>query len=266
LHHDLLMRPGAADTVEIVRRLVSSAYDIEFDAGIQLEQQVLMPSAPDESNGMEDARFTRFTDDDGTVEYRATYTAYDGRRIAPRLLTSPDLRHFQARLLSGPAARNKGMALFPRRVAGKYLALCRSDGESTGLSRSSDGIEWGPERVLQAPSLSWEMLQVGNCGPPIETDRGWLVLTHGVGPMRTYSIGALLLDLDDPARVLAHLESPLLAPAADEREGYVPNVVYSCGAMLHARTLWVPFGVGDARIAVARAELEDVLDAMTPLL
>lgn len=264
VHHDLLMRPGAVDTVGTVRRLVSSAYDVEFDAGVALDQRVLMPSAPDESNGMEDARFTRFIDDDGTVEYRATYTAYDGQRIAPRLLTSPDLRRFHARLLAGPAARNKGMALFPRLVGGKHLALCRSDGESTGLTRSADGIEWGPEAVLQTPSLPWEVLQVGNCGPPIETDRGWLVLTHGVGPMRTYSIGAMLLDLDDPGRVIAHLERPLLEPAADEREGYVPNVVYSCGALLHERVLWLPFGVGDARIAVARAELDDVLDAMTP--
>lgn len=213
---------------------------------------------------MEDARFTRFIDGQGDVEYRATYTAYDGQRIAPRLLTSPDLRSFQGRRLAGPAARNKGMALFPRLVNGRHLALCRSDGESTGLTSSADGIEWEAETVLQSPTRSWEMLQVGNCGPPIETDRGWLVLTHGVGPMRTYAIGAALLDLDDPSRVIASLDDPLLEPGPDEREGYVPHVVYSCGALLHGRDLWLPFGVGDARIGVARANLADVLDAMTP--
>jgi predicted GH43/DUF377 family glycosyl hydrolase len=264
VHHDLLMRPGAAETVGLVRRLVASAYDVEFDEEIALDQRVLLPSAPDESNGMEDARFTRFVDDDGGLEYRATYTAYDGHRIAPRLLTSADLRRFRARRLAGPAARNKGMALFPRTVAGRHLALCRSDGERTGLASSPDGVEWTAEAVLQSPSATWDILQVGNCGPPIETERGWLVLTHGVGPMRTYAIGALLLDRDDPRRVLGRLARPLLEPRADERDGYVPNVVYSCGAFLHDKVLWLPFGIGDSRIAVARAALEDVLDAMTP--
>ena len=141
-----------------------------------------MPSAAEESNGMEDARFVRFIDEDGTVEYRATYTAYDGQRIAPRLLTSPDLRAFAAHRLAGPAARNKGMAMFPRLVGGLHLSLCRSDGESTSLASSPDGFVWGKPQLLQAPTTSWEVLQVGNCGPPIETEHGWLVLTHGVGP------------------------------------------------------------------------------------
>jgi predicted GH43/DUF377 family glycosyl hydrolase len=263
VHHDLLMRPGAAETVGLVRRLVASAYDVDFGAEVALDQRVLLPSAPDESNGMEDARFTRFVGADGCVEYRATYTAYDGQRIAPRLLTSPDLRRFRARRLAGPAARNKGMALFPRTVDHRHLALCRSDGERTGLASSADGVEWSAEAVLQSPSTAWDLLQVGNCGPPIETERGWLVLTHGVGPMRTYAIGAMLLDLDDPRRVLGRLARPLLEPTAGERDGYVPNVVYSCGAFLHDDVLWLPFGIGDARIAVARAGLDDVLDAMT---
>jgi predicted GH43/DUF377 family glycosyl hydrolase len=257
------MRPGAAETVGLVRRLVASAYDVDFGAEVALDQRVLLPSAPDESNGMEDARFTRFVGADDRVEYRATYTAYDGQRIAPRLLTSPDLRRFRARRLAGPAARNKGMALFPRAVDHRHLALCRSDGERTGLASSADGVEWSAEAVLQSPSTAWDLLQVGNCGPPIETERGWLVLTHGVGPMRTYAIGAMLLDLDDPRRVLGRLARPLLEPGAGERDGYVPNVVYSCGAFLHDDVLWLPFGIGDARIAVARASLDDVLDAMT---
>ena len=194
-HRDLLTRAGSAAAVDLLRKVVSSAYNASFARDADLGQRVLSPSADEESNGMEDARFTRFVHDDGAAEYRATYTAYDGRRIAPRLLISSDLRVFRAHRLAGPAARNKGMALFPRKVHGQYLALCRSDGESTSLASSADGYVWGRPVVLQEPSAPWEMLQVGNCGPPIETGQGWLVLTHGVGPMRVYVIGALLLDL-----------------------------------------------------------------------
>jgi predicted GH43/DUF377 family glycosyl hydrolase len=212
---------------------------------------------------MEDARFTRFTHDDGTAEYRATYTAYDGRRIAPRLLISSDLRIFRAHRLAGPAARNKGMALFPRKVHGQHLALCRSDGESTSLASSADGYVWDRPVILQEPSAPWEMLQVGNCGPPIETDQGWLVLTHGVGPMRVYVIGTLLLDLDDPTRVVGYSRTPLLSPGEDEQDGYVPNVVYSCGAFLHDDLVWIPYGIDDCRIGVAYAPLGEVLADMS---
>ena len=208
---------------------------------------------------MEDARFTRFIDDAGVAQYRATYTAYDGRRIAPRLLVSSDLRVFRAHRLAGTAARNKGMALFPRTVGGQHLALCRSDGERTSLASSADGYLWSRPVVIQEPSQPWQILQVGNCGPPIETERGWLVLTHGVGPMRVYVIGALLLDLDDPARVLGSSSSPLLTPRPGEQDGYVPNVAYSCGAVLHDGLLWIPYGIDDSRIGVAYAPLDDVL-------
>jgi len=265
-HPDLVARPGAHLVVEVLRRLVSSAYEVEFPAGVALAQQVLLPAAAEESNGMEDARFVRFIDDDGSVEYRATYTAYDGRQIASRLLTSPDLRAFRAHRLAGPAARNKGMALFPRRVGGRYLALCRSDGENTSLASSRDGYVWGEPRLVQAPTACWELLQVGNCGPPVETDRGWLVLTHGVGAMRTYVIGAILLDLDDPFRMVARTDRPLLRPAPGERDGYVPNVVYSCGALVHDGVLWLPYGIGDARIGVAWASVDELLDRMSPVL
>ena len=212
---------------------------------------------------MEDARFSRFVGDDGAVEYRATYTAYDGHQIAPRLLLSPDLRRFRTHRLAGGAARNKGMALFPRLVAGRHLALCRSDGENTSIACSADGYGWSDPHPLHAPAQPWEMLQVGNCGPPIETDRGWLVLTHGVGPMRTYSIGALLLDLDDPSRVLGRLADPLLAPSDGEHDGYVPNVVYSCGGLVHDGRLWLPYGIDDSRIGVAWVPLEELLAALT---
>jgi predicted GH43/DUF377 family glycosyl hydrolase len=263
VHRDLLTRAGSAATADLLRKVVGSAYHATFAPGADLGQRILSPSAEEESNGMEDARFTRFVDDDGAAEYRATYTAYDGRRIAPRLLISPDLRFFRAYRLAGPAARNKGMALFPRQVHGQHLALCRSDGESTSLARSADGYVWGQPVLLRGPSAPWELLQVGNCGPPIETDRGWLVLTHGVGPMRVYVIGAILLDLDDPARVVGYARTPLLSPGRDEQDGYVPNVVYSCGAFLHDGLLWIPYGIDDSRIGVAYAPLEEVLADMS---
>jgi predicted GH43/DUF377 family glycosyl hydrolase len=258
-HRDLLTRAGSAATVDLLRKVVSSAYSASFDRDVDLGQRILSPSAAEESNGMEDARFTRFAGDDGTTEYRATYTAYDGQRIAPRLLVSSDLRVFSAHRLAGPAARNKGMALFPRKVHGQYLALCRSDGESTSLASSADGYVWDRPVLLAEPSAPWEMLQVGNCGPPIETDQGWLVLTHGVGPMRVYVIGALLLDRDDPARVVGYSRTPLLAPGRDEQDGYVPNVVYSCGAFLHDGLVWIPYGIDDGRIGVAYVPLDEVL-------
>jgi predicted GH43/DUF377 family glycosyl hydrolase len=262
-HRDLLTRPGSAATVALLRKVVSSAYDACFAHDSDLGQRILSPAADDESNGMEDARFTRFTADDGTIEYRATYTAYDGRQIAPRLLISPDLREFSAHRLAGPAARNKGMALFPRKVHGQYLALCRSDGERTSVASSADGYVWDRPVLLQEPSAPWELLQVGNCGPPIETSQGWLVLTHGVGPMRVYAIGTMLLDLDDPTRVTGRSRTPLLSPGTGERDGYVPNVVYSCGACLHDGLLWIPYGIDDSRIGVAYASLGEVLAGLS---
>ena len=264
-HQDLLSRAGAQVTVDLLRRLVASAYDVAFPNDVKLSQQLLFPSTADESNGLEDARFVRFVGDDGSVDYRATYTAFDGAAIAPHLLTSVDLRAFSAHRLAGPAAVNKGMALFPRLVGGRHRALCRADGESTSLASSVDGIVWGAPELIQAPRASWEVLQVGNCGPPIETDRGWLVLTHGVGPMRTYAIGAILLDLDDPARMIARTERPILQATADERDGYVPNVVYSCGGIVHNGLLWLPYGIGDARIGVVWVALDELLALMTPV-
>jgi len=258
----LASRSGASATTQLLRRVVSSAYEVTFDDDVVLEQRVIMPSSADESNGVEDARFTRFLDADGIVDYRATYTAYDGRRIAPRLLTSPDLRTFRAHSLAGSAARNKGMALFPRLVNGRHLALCRSDGESTTVASSTDGFTWTGQHLVHEPTASWETVQVGNCGPPIETDRGWLVLTHGVGAMRTYSIGAILLDLDDPSILLGRLQYPLLEPEPAEQDGYVPNVVYSCGGVVHGSVLWLPYGIGDARVGVAYVPLADVLAAL----
>jgi predicted GH43/DUF377 family glycosyl hydrolase len=262
---NLFPRPGLQDTADLLRGLVASAYEVDFAAGSQLSSRTLMPGSAEESNGIEDARFVQFTDAGGSVQYRATYTAYDGLHIAPRLLTSPDLRVFRAQRLTGPAARNKGMALFPRLIGGRHYSLCRSDGESSYLSSSTDGLRWGKAELIRQPQQSWEILQVGNCGSPIETPAGWLVLTHGVGPMRVYRIGAMLLDLDDPTRVLGYLERPLLQGEQDQREGYVPNVVYSCGGLVHDGRLWLPYGIGDARIAVDWVDLADLLAAMSPV-
>ncbi|MFI6511634.1 hypothetical protein ACIBCT_28865 [Streptosporangium sp. NPDC050855] len=214
---------------------------------------------------MEDARFVRVVEEDGTVSYRATYTAYDGRHIRSQLLSSDDLRSFEVTPLRGPGAANKGMALFPRRVGGQRLALCRSDGETIGLTSLDERSRWRRPIPLHSPRQSWELIQVGNCGSPLETAAGWLVLTHGVGPMRRYAIGALLLDLDEPHRVVAELPGTLLTPEETERDGYVPNVVYSCGGLLHADALWLPYGASDARIGFAHVPLDDLLGAMRPL-
>nr|BFE73081.1 hypothetical protein GCM10020092_063820 [Actinoplanes digitatis] len=183
---------------------------------------------------MEDARFVRYVGDDGVPVYQATYTAYDGRAIATRALCTTDLRRFEIEPMRGPGARNKGVALFPRPVAGRRLALCRTDGETIGLTVLGPDARWREPVPLHGPRRGWELTQTGNCGSPIETDAGWLVLTHGVGAMRRYAIGAILLDLRHPERVVAELPYPLLAPGGNEREGYVPNVIYSCGGLIHA--------------------------------
>ena len=262
LHPRLLQRPRAAATVRRVRDLAAASYAARFPDGTDLTQRVLMPTSPAENHGMEDARFVRFTDTDGATSYRATYTAYDGTAVRPQLLRSEDLSSFRAFPLTGPAARNKGMALFPRTVDGRQLALCRGDGETISLSSSPDGLTWAAETPLHGPTAPWELLQVGNCGPPMETPHGWLVLTHGVGPLRTYAIGAILLDLADPTRILAQLPGPLLAPEPDDRDGYVPNVVYSCGGLLHGGTLWLPYGDNDTRVRVATVPVPALLARM----
>lgn len=259
LHH---RDSGAA--LSALRDMVSSTYVARFDPATDLGQRVLLPAAAEEHNGMEDARLVRFTGDDGGVAYRATYTAYDGRDIAPRLITTPDFASFAVHRLSGPSARNKGMALFPRPVGGRQLALARTDGESISLASSADGFLWSGETVLHTPTEPWEIVQTGNCGSPIETDRGWLVLTHGVGPFRVYSISALLLDIDDPSLVLARSTEPILRPTGPDRDGYVPNVVYSCGGLVHDGRLWVPIGIGDAQVGVFSMDLAALLDSMRP--
>ena len=259
LHANLATRPQAERTIELVRSIAEKTYGVSFEAAIPLAERVLWPAMSAESHGMEDARFVRFTEDDGSVAYYATYTAYDGTHISQQLLETTDFGSFTSSPLVGDAAANKGLALFPRRIGGRFAALSRWDRESNSVAFSDDVHEWHSASPFQLPALAWEMLQLGNCGSPLETDAGWLVLTHGVGPMRTYSIGAVLLDLDDPTVVLSRLREPLLAPSSDEQDGYVPNVVYSCGALVHAGTLVLPYGIGDAAIGVAAVPISDVL-------
>jgi predicted GH43/DUF377 family glycosyl hydrolase len=216
-----------------------------------------------EAAGMEDARFVRFTDDDGSVTFYATYTAYSGSHISQQLLETRDFQSFASTPMVGRAAANKGLALFPRRIGGRFAALSRADRESNTIAFSERPFVWTTAVPCQRPVQAWEVLQLGNCGPPIETDAGWLVLTHGVGPMRTYRIGAILLDLDDPTKILGRLREPLLSPAADEQNGYVPNVVYSCGALIHAETLVLPYGIGDAAIGFVTVPLPELLGALS---
>lgn len=260
---DLLTRGATHGTLDQMRRIVGAGYTVTFPSHIPLEQRVLWPTATAESNGMEDARFVRFTDDDGQSVYHATYTAFDGRNLGSRMLSTGDLENFEVTALRGPATRNKGMALFPRTVGGRHLALCRSDGETLGLAIRDEQSRWQHLGPVHIPRRSWELIQVGNCGSPLETADGWLVLTHGVGPMRRYAIGALLLDLDHPERVIAELPGELLAPDENERNGYVPNVVYSCGATLYAGALWIPYGISDDRIGFASIDLAKLIGAMT---
>jgi len=261
---DLHSRENAQRTLEQLRRTNAAGYATAFPADTLLHQRVLWPATPTESNGMEDARFVRYVDDSGAAVYQATYTAYDGRHIAARTLLSSDLRLFQVAPMRGPGVRNKGIALFPRPVNGRRLALCRTDGETTGLTVLDENARWQPAVPLHGPRHGWELIQTGNCGSPIETDAGWLVLTHGVGPMRRYVISALLLDLQHPERVIAELPGALLEPGPAEREGYVPNVLYSCGALIHAGLLWLPYGASDARVGFATVDVDTLIAAMRP--
>jgi predicted GH43/DUF377 family glycosyl hydrolase len=250
------------ETVKIIRVLASSNYVTTFPPDSQLAERVIFPAGPNETRGMEDARFVRFTAIDGGTKYYATYTAYDGFSILPQLIETDDFAQFTISTLNGAAAQNKGMALFPRPIDGKYVMLSRKDRENLHLATSSDVHHWNDVVELYRPQRPWELLQIGNCGSPIETEAGWLVLTHGVGPMRRYAIGALLLDLADPRRVIGHLPDPLIEPEEDEREGYVPNVVYTCGAIVHGKRLVVPYGFSDSGIAVAQVALAELLDAL----
>jgi predicted GH43/DUF377 family glycosyl hydrolase len=252
----------AHETIKLIHLLASSNYLAVYPHDSPVSERILFPAGPKETQGMEDARFVRFVNDDGSVVYYATYTAFDGLEVLPQLIETSDFVSFRVGTLNGAHAQNKGMALFPRLIDGKYTMLSRSDRENTYLMRSDNVRFWNETQLLQEPKRPWELIQIGNCGSPIETEAGWLVLTHGVGPMRRYAIGAMLLDLQDPGRVIAHLPEPLMVPEADEREGYVPNVLYSCGSMVHRDHLILPYGFSDGGIKIAFVRLTDLLDAL----
>jgi predicted GH43/DUF377 family glycosyl hydrolase len=255
---------GAAQVLRTIHWLASSNYESTFHADSQVSERVIFPAGPTESQGMEDARFVRFRYDDGSVTYFATYTAYDGYRILPQLIETRDFVTFRVSTMNGSAAINKGIALFPRKIGGSFLALARLDNENNHLIRSDNVRFWHERSTLQVPQEPWELVQLGNCGSPIETEAGWLVITHGVGPLRRYCLGALLLDLEDPARVIGRLREPLLAPADDERDGYVPNVVYSCGSMVFGKMLVLPYGFSDVGTRIATVHIDELLGALSP--
>ncbi len=244
--------------------LARSNYEVQFQPEQQLCERIIFPATPSQRNGIEDARFVRFQNDDGSYCYYATFTAFDGKVIMPELVETSDFLHFRFITLNGPAARNKGMALFPRRINGLYTMLSRQDNESIYLMFSDNIHFWNEYKMLLKPKFSWELIQLGNCGSPIETDAGWLVLSHGVGPMRKYCIGAFLLDRDDPSKVIGRLREPLIKPNQSEREGYVPNVVYTCGALLHKGKLIIPYGMADHATGFATVPVNEVLAAMHP--
>ena len=242
--------------------LARSNYEVQFQPEQRLSERIIFPATPSQRNGIEDARFVCFQNDDGTQVYYATFTAFDGKVVLPELVETSDFLRFRFITLNGPAAQNKGMALFPRKINGLYAMLSRQDNENIYLVFSDNVHFWYESKLLLKPTFSWELVQIGNCGSPIETDAGWLVLSHGVGPLRKYCIGAFLLDLDDPAKVIGRLREPLLTPDQNEREGYVPNVVYTCGALVHNGELIIPYGLADHATTFATVPLDEVLAAM----
>jgi predicted GH43/DUF377 family glycosyl hydrolase len=242
--------------------LAQSNYEVQFAPDSRLSERVLFPVTPSQSNGIEDARFVRFENEDGTRTYYATYTAYDGKLILPQFIETADFLRFKFITLNGAAVQNKGMALFPRKIKGQYVMLGRQDYENIYVMFSDHPHFWHATQMVLKPTFPWEFIQLGNCGSPIETEAGWLVLSHGVGPMRKYCIGAFLLDLDDPTKVIGRLRDPLIKPNESEREGYVPNVVYSCGSLLHGRQLIIPYATSDYATTFATLPLDDILAAM----
>lgn len=235
--------------------------ELTFSPEEELSERVIFPVTESQSNGIEDARFVKFSDD-GRETYYATYTAYSGRAIRSELIETSDFMSFRLAPLRGAAARNKGMALFPRKIDGKYAMIARQDNENLYLIYSDDLYAWEGGQAILKPEFPWEFVQIGNCGSPIELDEGWLLLTHGVGPVRKYSIGAALLDKGDPAKVLARSREPLLRPEPSEREGYVPNVVYTCGAMRHNDQIILPYAVSDTFSNFATIKISTLLNAL----
>jgi len=246
--------------LESIKWLAGSHYKMQFSMDTAISERVIFPIHESESNGIEDARFVKFTDDDGEITYYATYTAYNGFAILPKLLMTKDFYNFEVLPLYGEYAHNKGMALFPRKINGQFVMLSRLDGTNNYVMFSDEINVWQKAIKIQEPEFTWEFVKIGNSGSPIETERGWLVLTHAVGPMRQYSIGAMLLDLADPTKVLGKMAVPLISPNEDEREGYVPNVVYSCGAIRNDKHLIITYATSDSASSIATVNIESLVD------
>ena len=251
-------------TLNHIKWLAESNYEVFFPPGQLISERVIFPLSQNESNGVEDARFVRFVDEDGSITYYATYTAYNGRDILPQLIETKDFHSFKISTLNGPMAHNKGMALFPRKINGLYAMISRMDGENLYLSYSNNIHFWFEGVKIETPEKNWELVQIGNCGSPHETKKGWILLTHGVGPMRKYCIGAVLLDLKDPSKIIGRLEEPLLMPREEEREGYVPNVVYSCGSIILNGELIIPYAISDSESHVASIPVDELLEKLLP--
>jgi predicted GH43/DUF377 family glycosyl hydrolase len=256
------LRPEKKLALEEITWLVDSYYDVEFSVDSDISERVLFPISPSESKGIEDARFVRFTEDDGTEKVYATYTAYDGHTILPKLLSTENFRTFRIMPMHGNGAQNKNFALFPRKINGKYAVLARVDGVNNYVMFSERNTLWNDPIKIQEPKYPCEFTQIGNCGAPLWTEEGWLIITHGVGPMRRYCIGASLFDLEDPTKEIGRLPQPLLSPLEEEREGYVPNVVYSCGSLIHNNTLVLPYAVSDYSSSYALVDLSELMHAL----
>jgi predicted GH43/DUF377 family glycosyl hydrolase len=259
---ELMPEPPFATAADGAAEIGNGAIEVHRHRDSSLSGTVLFPMTAAQSNGLEDMRLVQFTHPDGKVEWIGTYTAYNGAAIRSELLRTNDFRSFTLAPMGGPAARNKGMALFPRKVGDEFMMIGRQDGENVFLLKSDRMDHWGEGELLLVPKYPWEMVQMGNCGSPIELDEGWLLLTHGVGAMRKYSIGAALLDKKDPSKVIGRMSQPLLSPADQDREGYVPNVVYSCGGMRLGDMLFLPYGVADSSVAFAFVPIASLIESM----
>jgi predicted GH43/DUF377 family glycosyl hydrolase len=259
------MTPSHDRAIDTLYWLARSNYEIEFATDVDLSERVIFPRSTTDIRAIEDARFVEFVDERGVRKYYGTYTAYNGHSILPQLIETNDFCRFSIRTLMGQGSQNKGMALFPEKINGKYAMVSRNDAENMYIMFSDNINYWKDEILLREPKYDWEIIQIGNSGSPLKTDKGWLLLTHGVGPVRIYTIGAILLDLEDPTKVIGEIAEPILIPEEDERNGYVPNVVYSCGGMIHNEFLILPYAASDTRSGIVKFNLNELLDAMIPV-
>jgi predicted GH43/DUF377 family glycosyl hydrolase len=250
------------ESIDDLLALTRTFYELQAPQGTDISEVVIFPFSDNERNGIEDMRLVRFATEDGSYEYFGTYTAYNGSRVFPQLLRYRPNDNIKICMLTGSSAKNKGMALFPRKIHGKYAMVARLDNENLYYMESDNVLTWDSAQLLQRPKFAWEVIQIGNCGSPLETEVGWLLLTHGVGPMRQYCIGAALLDFEDPCRVIGQTREPLLVPIGEERFGYVPNVVYSCGGMIHGKNLIIPYAMSDMATGIALIKVDELLESL----